>query len=68
MRTGAPAIRKRRDPSMSRRSIRLRPVRRAEVDLRRFAAALAALAHEAAREQQDTNQTTADDAKKRSNQ
>jgi hypothetical protein len=44
---------------MARRNIRLRPVRRAEVDLRRFAAALAALAHEAARREQMKKDTPA---------
>jgi hypothetical protein len=44
---------------MTRRNIRLRPVRRTEVDLRRFAAALAALAHEAARQEQDKQRKNA---------
>lgn len=47
---------------MSKRNIRIRPVRRAEVDLRRFAAALAALAHEAARQEQDKQQKNAANA------
>lgn len=46
---------------MSRRNIRLRPVRRDEIDLRRFAAAIVALAAAAAREEERAKDPTGDD-------
>lgn len=46
---------------MSRRNIRLRPVRRDEIDLRRFAAAIVALAAAAAREADKTQTANKDD-------